>query len=349
MEDTRREAAATVDEITDRYEAAIVDAKQRNKALGQRLSEERAATAEAMERIEKLLADQAAVRTENERLRAEAEHLRSSVAPLTARIERMTATLEEASSRTARAEAEQRRLASEGERLAGELAAASNERVREMLEDEQRVRAELEERCAQLEEEIEDRKVAVEAAEGRLAEMHAIFEEIRAEGEVGRHRRQALEWRMSTMLAPLQLPSGEADADDAETSNGEPPTEELDMQEWVEVEVAAEAEVVTDVEADADAEPPEAEQPPDAEAETPHKLRLPGRRRGKRGPFISKPGSCSVCSTTLQVGSSEELAASGWTIHGATGLCADCKEAGWELPDAGHLPYRRPGTEARSS
>jgi hypothetical protein len=70
-----------------------------------------------------------------------------------------------------------------------------------------------------------------------------------------------------------------------------------------------------------------------------------GRRKGKaKGTFITTQGYCVVCHRAFMAGSEESLALSGWSVTGDVGLCPDCQAEGWQLPEGGHLPFRRGGS-----
>jgi hypothetical protein len=81
-------------------------------------------------------------------------------------------------------------------------------------------------------------------------------------------------------------------------------------------------------------------------ASAPDKKRgLLGRlKRRKSALFISTPGQCAVCYRSFAAGSEEALEASGWKISGELGLCPQCQEDGWQLPEGARLPYRRAAT-----
>jgi uncharacterized protein with PIN domain len=64
--------------------------------------------------------------------------------------------------------------------------------------------------------------------------------------------------------------------------------------------------------------------------------RFTSRRRGR--PFIDTAGECAVCRRSLHAESEEKLRESGWQVRGATGLCPDCQEAGWDLREDGTVP-----------
>jgi outer membrane biosynthesis protein TonB len=81
-------------------------------------------------------------------------------------------------------------------------------------------------------------------------------------------------------------------------------------------------------------------------AETSDKKRgLLGRlKRRKSALFITTPGQCAVCYRSYAAGSEEALEASGWKVSGELGLCPQCQEDGWQLPEGARLPYRRAAT-----
>lgn len=63
------------------------------------------------------------------------------------------------------------------------------------------------------------------------------------------------------------------------------------------------------------------------------------RRRDRA--FIQVAGHCAVCERSLEAGTPENLAASGWTVSGEIGLCPVCQSEGWRLPKESGLPHRR--------
>ena len=67
-------------------------------------------------------------------------------------------------------------------------------------------------------------------------------------------------------------------------------------------------------------------------------------KRRKSALFITTPGQCAVCYRSFAAGSEEALEASGWKISGELGLCPQCQEDGWQLPEGARLPYRRAAT-----
>lgn len=56
--------------------------------------------------------------------------------------------------------------------------------------------------------------------------------------------------------------------------------------------------------------------------------------------------SCAVCNRNAPRTSSRELANVGWAVSGRTGICPDCRSAGWRVSDRGGLPFRPRGSGA---
>jgi hypothetical protein len=67
-------------------------------------------------------------------------------------------------------------------------------------------------------------------------------------------------------------------------------------------------------------------------------------KRRKSTLFVTTPGQCAVCYRSFAAGSQEALDASGWKVSGELGLCPQCQEDGWQLPEGARLPYRRAST-----
>jgi hypothetical protein len=88
--------------------------------------------------------------------------------------------------------------------------------------------------------------------------------------------------------------------------------------------------------------PPEEALDEEGEPHSEHKKRGRFRLLRRRGqPFLEEPGDCAVCSRELQAASAEELATSGWIVQGEVGLCPNCQEDGWTLPEGAPLPTRQ--------
>ena len=64
---------------------------------------------------------------------------------------------------------------------------------------------------------------------------------------------------------------------------------------------------------------------------------------GARGVFITTQGNCAVCQRSLMAGSEENLRNSGWQVSGDVGLCPDCQNERWQLPEGARLPFRPGG------
>jgi len=70
------------------------------------------------------------------------------------------------------------------------------------------------------------------------------------------------------------------------------------------------------------------------------------RRRGwaKRlfaGSLSCDERACAVCQCRSPRKTRRELVQSGWTVVGQSGVCPECRSAGWRLGDAGGLPFRQ--------
>lgn len=163
-------------------------------------------------------------------------------------------------------------------------------------------------------------------------------------------------------------PAAEEEPEVGETpEEPEAEVEEPVAEEPVADEPQAEAEPVDEPEAE-DAEEPEAVEehvhehehdtqvtqasdavvPPAPEAAQPYqpeptskKGPLGWLKRRKSALFITTPGQCAVCYRSYAAGSEEALAESGWKVSGELGLCPDCQNDGWQLPEGARLPYRR--------
>lgn len=72
--------------------------------------------------------------------------------------------------------------------------------------------------------------------------------------------------------------------------------------------------------------------------------RLKAWRGAPRDTFITSPGHCAVCQRSFIAGSVEDLKASGWQTTDDVGLCPDCQQDDWQLPEGARLPFRRGGT-----
>ena len=58
--------------------------------------------------------------------------------------------------------------------------------------------------------------------------------------------------------------------------------------------------------------------------------------------------TCAVCKRTEANQSPEEAEADGWILRSDLSLCPQCKSKGWQLPEAGGLPFRRPSARQTS-
>ena len=80
-----------------------------------------------------------------------------------------------------------------------------------------------------------------------------------------------------------------------------------------------------------------------AGASEPKARREPKTKRAKKGAFITREGHCAVCQRTFMAGSAENLEMSGWAVSGNVGLCPECQDEDWQLPEGARLPFRRGG------
>ena len=80
------------------------------------------------------------------------------------------------------------------------------------------------------------------------------------------------------------------------------------------------------------------------EAPQPRKGGILRRRRRGRTEMIT----CAVCKRTEANQSPEEAEADGWILRSDLSLCPQCKSKGWQLPEAGGLPFRRPSARQTS-
>jgi hypothetical protein len=178
----------------------------------------------------------------------------------------------------------------------------------------------------------------------------------------------------------MELPESTEGERWPETATSPPPRDESEPEEEAradEEEAQAEPEPVEpepepepEAEAEPEAEEPEAEPEPARVTEEPPAMAEPPsypltsgvgsaasgeprdekeglftRLRKSRGrPFITTEGHCAVCQRAFKAGSQENLDASGWLVSGDAGLCPNCQQDGWQLPEGARLPFRRGGT-----
>jgi hypothetical protein len=73
--------------------------------------------------------------------------------------------------------------------------------------------------------------------------------------------------------------------------------------------------------------------------------RRPLRKRLGLDSVTEAPASasepCAVCQAPATADSPAELLEGGWSLSRGLALCPDCREQGWELPEAGPFPFKR--------
>jgi hypothetical protein len=228
------------------------------------------------------------------------------------------------------AEGKRRAYAETEERLAGMQAEVENraavhtEAARQLevavqSRMESFLQAEREADDARLRDEAEAAARGAELAEleARIVEARDVLGELRAESSREHERRAVLDNRLRAVIGVE--PPGAGEPDD-EVLEGEPPHGGEAQQADASNGGAASVESADDQ----------------------HDSRQRGLfRRREKGPFIERPGYCSICSRELLVESRQELAESGWIVRGDEAVCVACQGEGWELPEGAPLPLRR--------
>jgi DNA repair exonuclease SbcCD ATPase subunit len=244
-------------------------------------------------------------------LQRELELVRRDLADAAAEAEEQRRAYAQTEERLARLQAELENREAVHAEAARQLDAAVQRRMESFLEAEREADA----ARARDEAEAEARSVQLAELEGRIVEARDVLAELRTESSREHERRAALDDRLRAVIGSDSPAACEPD-DDLRGETEHPETEQPDTGNGWPAPVES------------------------SDASQEHRQHGLFRRREK-GPFIGRPGYCSICSRELLVESRQGLAESGWIVRGDEAVCVSCQEEGWELPEGAPLPLRR--------
>jgi len=316
------EALAAARNEAQRYQVDAARLGEEREQIAGQLADAREALATAATEAERQAEEHGALERRVEELQRERDEARGDAERIAAELTAARREAEEAASAAheqlqARTELEQRmeRVQAEVEDRAAVLAEAERQvdtalrrRMDSFVEAEREARAAQERDTA----EAAARTAELDALAARIVRAREVLAELREESRREQDRHARLDDRLRDIIGPEPEPAEQEEQRVPERE--EPPSEH---EPWVGNGESTDA----------------------AEAQPAGRRKLFGRR--KQGPFIGRPGYCSVCSRELIVESKEELAASGWLISDGEAVCLSCQEEGWELPEGAPLPLRR--------